>query len=86
MFQTVAQFQELYYYRPWAKTQNEGYADHMYMRKLFWDHSFAYDDSYYQDPPAHKHQSVSYNAYADRKDYLKILNAYGTGCASSHCY
>eukprot|EP00293_Proteomonas_sulcata_P014147 CAMPEP_0184298542 /NCGR_PEP_ID=MMETSP1049-20130417/9335_1 /TAXON_ID=77928 /ORGANISM="Proteomonas sulcata, Strain CCMP704" /LENGTH=88 /DNA_ID=CAMNT_0026608701 /DNA_START=295 /DNA_END=561 /DNA_ORIENTATION=+ len=67
----VQQTQELYYYRPWAKTQNKGYMG--YPRKFWWDHSFAYDSSSFQDPEAHKYQMESRGAYDWKKDYIKIL-------------
>jgi|EP00802_Teleaulax_amphioxeia_P020576 hypothetical protein len=80
-FETIAHAQQLmadqhtemlYYYRPWMKDQNYGYIG--YTRIALQDHSYAYDNSAYQDPPAHLKQKEADGAYKHRKDWLKILN------------
>eukprot|EP00277_Geminigera_cryophila_P018508 CAMPEP_0179448002 /NCGR_PEP_ID=MMETSP0799-20121207/31797_1 /TAXON_ID=46947 /ORGANISM="Geminigera cryophila, Strain CCMP2564" /LENGTH=103 /DNA_ID=CAMNT_0021239307 /DNA_START=273 /DNA_END=584 /DNA_ORIENTATION=+ len=64
--------QALYFYRPWMRSQNEGYIN--YTRIAAQDHSYAYDSSTYQDPTAHSTQKEAHGAYKHRKDFLKILN------------
>eukprot|EP00281_Chroomonas_sp_CCMP1168_P026316 CAMPEP_0206221778 /NCGR_PEP_ID=MMETSP0047_2-20121206/5603_1 /ASSEMBLY_ACC=CAM_ASM_000192 /TAXON_ID=195065 /ORGANISM="Chroomonas mesostigmatica_cf, Strain CCMP1168" /LENGTH=85 /DNA_ID=CAMNT_0053644549 /DNA_START=21 /DNA_END=278 /DNA_ORIENTATION=- len=64
------QFQSLQYmWRPWAKHQNEGtHTD--YENQLWWDHSFSYDASSYQDPPAHRDQKTAAGAYYKNYNFL----------------
>jgi len=45
--------------------QNVGYIN--YTRIAWGDHSYAYDSSKYQDPPAHKKQKEADGAYKHRK-------------------
>ena len=45
--------------------QNEGYMN--YTRIAWQDHSYAYDNSRYADPPAHKRQAEADGAYKHRK-------------------
>jgi len=49
----------------YRRHQNEGYIN--YTRIGIGDHSYAYDNSAYQDPPAHKRQKEADGAYKHRK-------------------
>ena len=76
--------QSLYYYRPWMRHQNEGYIN--YTRIAWGDHSYAYGNSKYADPPAHKKQKETDGAYKHRKDFIKILNCDNACMASGGAY
>mmetsp|Transcript_32399 Transcript_32399/g.66973 ORF Transcript_32399/g.66973 Transcript_32399/m.66973 type:complete len:90 (-) Transcript_32399:440-709(-) len=69
-----AEFQSLYHYRPWAKNQGDGYIP--YMRILWWDHSYSYDDSMYQSPTTHADQHEAYGAYSSSRDNLMGVLSY----------
>jgi len=56
-------------WRPWAKHQNDGVHTN-YAKQLFWDHSFSYDDSAYQNPTAHSAQKVAPGAYYKNYNFL----------------
>jgi hypothetical protein len=49
----------------YRRSQNKGYIN--YTRIAPQDHSYAYDNSAYQDPPAHKKQKEADGAYKHRK-------------------
>lgn len=77
MFSDVAQFTSLsgsYMYRPWMRSRNKGYIT--YQRKMFSDHSFSYDDQYFKDPAAQRHQLIQSSAYGWSKHaLLDIINS-----------
>ena len=77
MFSDVSQFVQLsgsYMYRPWMRSQNKGYIN--YSRKNFGDHSFSYDDQYFKDPPAQRHQLIQRGAYGWSKHaLLDVINS-----------
>eukprot|EP00291_Cryptomonas_curvata_P005403 CAMPEP_0172188450 /NCGR_PEP_ID=MMETSP1050-20130122/21937_1 /TAXON_ID=233186 /ORGANISM="Cryptomonas curvata, Strain CCAP979/52" /LENGTH=84 /DNA_ID=CAMNT_0012862959 /DNA_START=275 /DNA_END=529 /DNA_ORIENTATION=- len=77
----LATEQSLYYWRPWAKDQDRGYIDG-YMKVLWWDHSFSYDNSNFQNPLAEAKQEEPKNGYKYNYNFLypakkkdKVVNA-----------
>jgi hypothetical protein len=84
-FSDVVNFTELsgsYMYRPWMRAQNKGYIN--YTRTMFSDHSFSYDDQYFEDPPAQRHQLIMGKAYGWSKHaLLDVLGNNGKATSSS---